>query len=133
MATATPIPRLVAGQQTWFGRAIAWLKGEVTGGLATLTDFLKHEAFPFIENFLKQTALDEIHALTPLAMEAAKEVVTDINKLFENPGQFMADVSAIGRSTLQKAEAAGLQVAETSVVTASQAALHNLIAAAPKT
>ena len=128
MPTATPIPVLPAGQQTWFGRAIAWLKGEVSTGWSAISDFMSHDALPFLETFLKQTALDEIAALEPLAKAAAAEIVTEIPLLFSTPGKFMGSLTAIADSTLQRAEAAGLQVAESSVVTASQAALHNLIA-----
>ena len=129
MTVAKPIPVIPAGQMTWFGRAIGWLKGEVSTGWAAITDFMAHDALPFLETFLKQMALDEINALKPYAIEAAQEVVKDIPLLFSEPGKFTGAVTAIAISTTQKAEAVGLQVAESSVLTASQAALHNMIAA----
>ena len=129
MATATPIAVVPAGQQTWFGRAISWLKGEVSTGWKALTDFMEHDALPFLETFLKQTALDEINALKPLAEEAALAVEAAIPELFTTPGKFLGTLTAIIDSTFQKAQETELQVAESSVVTASQAALHNLIAA----
>jgi hypothetical protein len=129
MATATPIPVIPAGKQTYFGRFLAWFKGEVSTGWRAVTDFMEHDALPFLETFLKQTALDEIAALKPLAEEAAAAIVTDIPQLFSEPGKFLGSVTAIADSTMQKAEATGLSVAESSVQTASLAALHNLIAA----
>lgn len=127
--TATPIAVLPAGQQTWFGRMISWFKGEVSAGWSAVSDFMAHDAIPFIENFLKQTALDEVHALAPLATEAAAAIVADIPALFSEPGKFLGAVTAVADSTWQKAQAQGISVAESSVLTAATAALHNLIAA----
>jgi hypothetical protein len=81
-----------------------------------------------MENFLKQTALDEIHALEPLATAAAAEVVADVPTMLSNPGGFLGALTGIVDSTFSKAQAAGLQVAQSSITTAAQAALHNLIA-----
>lgn len=132
MTTATPIAVLPAGQTTWIARFFAGVKAKIDQVGAEVADFFQHKAFPFLQTFLEQTVMDEIHALAPLATEAAKEVVADVGLLFSEPGKFMGAVTAIADATLQKAEAAGLQVAESSVQTAAQAALHNLIAAQPK-
>ena len=129
MTIATPVAVLPAGQTTWLARFFATVKAKADQIGAEVQDFFQHKAFPFLQTYLEQTVMDEIHALAPLATEAAREVVADAALLFSEPGKFMGAVTAIATSTLQKAEAVGLQVAESSVVTASQAALHNLISA----
>ncbi len=126
--SVTPVPVIPAGQTTWFGRAVAWLKGEVSTGLSALTDFMQHQAFPFLENLFKQTALDEINALKPLAEEALTQFMADLPKIFTDPGAYLGMVQAVTNSTLQKAEAVGLNVAESSILMASTAAVHNWIA-----
>lgn len=127
---AIPVPVLQDGQQTWFGRAIAWLKGEVSSGIAALTDFVQHEAIPFLTPYFKQTALDEIALIKGIVADTAKEIVPDVSLLFSEPGKFMGALTAVVDSSWQKLEANGISVAETSVITASQAALHNIISEA---
>src|SRR5579859_7394339 len=102
MSTATPVAVLPAGQQTWIQRFLAAAKAKADEIGAEIKDFFEHKAFPFLENFLKQTVMDEIHALAPLATAAAAEIVADVPALFSEPGKFLGAVTAIATSTLQK-------------------------------
>lgn len=136
MTAATPVAVLPSGLQTWFKAMLGKVKSEAQALGAAVVGFFEHEAFPFIQNFLQHTALDELKVIEPYAVAAVDEVLPDVGLLFTEPGKFFGIVTAAVDATAQKALAAGIsvaqadaQVAESSVVTAVQAAIHNKIAA----
>ena len=111
--TPSPIQEL----ENWFAN-----------GLKGIENFLSGTAWPFLKIFFLSLVESEITVLQPLAEDAVKEVEAQIGSAFSNPGDFLKFLNGVVANLLQKAEAHALQVAETSIVTAAQAAIANLLA-----
>jgi hypothetical protein len=104
-----------AAPTTWFGRFIGGIEG-----------FFTHDAFPFLKTLFYGTLMDEIHALAPLAEGAVAALEAELPLLLTQGSEgFLKAFNATVAGTTQAAEAAGLNVATHSVITASQAALAN--------
>lgn len=129
MSKTIAIAALAAGQQTWLERFLGKVKAEAHVIGAEVVDFFQHKAFPFVENFLKQTVMDELAMAQPFLEEAGAELAADLPKVFSDPGAFLGLALAIARSAWQKIQAKGIPIAESSLLTGAQAFLHNFIAA----
>jgi len=102
-------------QQTWLGALFSGIQNVLT-----------HEIWPWVENLFKAIALDNIKVLAPLAEEALTEIEGELPVLLAQGSEgFLKVFNATVSGTLQKAEAAALQVTTTDVITAAHAAVVN--------
>lgn len=131
-SAATPAPVPAAKPQTFLGRLVGNLTTGAAALFSSIVDVVEHEAWPFIETLFKTIALDNIKALAPLALAALSEVEGELPVLFSQGAEgFLKVFNATVAGTLQKAEAASLNVTETDVITAAHAAVLNAKAALP--
>lgn len=98
---------------TWLGNMITAIK-----------NVFSHEVGPWVLNLLSQVQLDLVAALKPLALEAVSELPAEVAQYTsgDTNGALKA-FNATVAGTLQKAEAAGLQVGIHDLTTAASAAL----------
>jgi hypothetical protein len=127
---ATPTPAAPAAPTTFLGNMLAKLKAAA----APIINVVEHVAWPFVENLFTTIALDNVHALEPLAVEALGEVEGELRVLFSQGVEgFLKVFDATVAGLYTKATAASLKVSETDILTAAHAAVLNAKAALPAT
>lgn len=93
---------------------------------ASVKNVLSHDVWPFVEGLFQKIALDNLHALAPLAEAALIEAEHDLPVLFSQGVEgFLKVFNSTVAGLLQKAQAAALQVTTTDIITAAHAAVVN--------
>lgn len=89
------------------------------------------DVYAWMKNLFNTTIPAEVSVLAPYAEEAVEEVAEGIPTLISGGlGEFAAFVAPLLTSTATKAEAAGVQAAGSSLITAVGAAVANKVATA---
>lgn len=101
-------------------------------GFLTGAGKLWHQSMePWLSNLLSTVSKAEVSALAPIASEAVAELGTDLLAAHGNLSQFSTVAGQVLANTAQKAEAASITAAGTSLFTAVDAAIAGHIAANP--
>ena len=99
----------------------------------SIQSVLSHEVWPFVEGLFSTIALDTIQALAPIAEKAVADIGAELPLLLTQGTEgFLKAFNATVATTVQGAEAAGIQAASSDLITAAHAALVNAQAALPK-